>query len=196
MSREKSNDSEKKRLLKEVAFPEEARKIITENKNLILRSAGKKKYSRTQMVVNEGYDFLENISAVRPYIQAKYNIKIRLLELLLCLYPKQAFTWSDYRNIPKAYTYRTMSKLINEGYIVVFSHGKNKSCHLYCLSQQAKLIVTQYYKHLSGERKIPEDYRNNPLQRERVIKYTKKRMSLIEKMNAMGPSASKRATFE
>lgn len=180
-------------------IPKFAKAILLANPEMGLTLFNRKKkakYKRNQIAIVDGFDFLEYSMVVRPFIQKKYGIEVRLLELLLYLYPKQVFTHMDYKEMPKPFSYSRLYTLRKTGFIVIFSEGKALKGNLYCLSKQAKQIVTDYYKHLSGERKITEDPEYNPLMHNKKGKHNDKRMNMIKKMNSMEPSALKKSLYQ
>jgi len=194
------NEKSKREIqLEKYKIPENAKLILLANPEIKLsffERNKKSKYKRDQILLVDGFDFLEYSLVVRPFIQKKYGIEVRLLEMLLYLYPRQVFTHADYKEMPKPFSYSRLYSLRKTGLVVIFSEGKRSGGNLYCLSKQAKQIVTDYYKHLSGERKITENAEHNPLALTKKGKHNDKRMGLIEKMNSMEPSALKKSLYQ
>jgi len=146
--------------------------------------AKKNKYSKQfNLKLFEGYDFLENLIVVRPYIQKKYKIDLGLFELLLYLHGKKFFTQKDYAEIPKQFKYRSIKNLMNTGYLGIVQNGDNLGKHVYRLNASATVIIKDFYELLSGEKKFLEDY-SNPLARKKTrTAFDKKKMDLILKIN-------------
>lgn len=152
------------------------------------------KYDKT-LRVYEGYDLCENLLLVRYLMMKRYDMPFRLLEVLLHLGPKNYFTAYDYGEIPKPFSYSLIERLIKTGYIVIAVKGKNKYQHVYTLSVSARHIVTTFYRLLCGEEKMPTDRRRNPLSVSDTA-FDKKKMALINKMNTIDPSDSKKQYWQ
>ena len=146
--------------------------------------AKKNKYSKQfNLKFFEGYDFMENLIVVRPYIQKKYKIDLGLLELLLYLHGKKFFTQKDYAETPKQFKYRSIKNLLNTGYVGIVQNGENLAKHIYKLNAIGAAIVKEFYELLSGEKRFSEDY-TNPLARKKTrTAFDKKKMDLILKIN-------------
>jgi hypothetical protein len=92
------------------------------------------------------------LGAARIEIREKYGITdVRYLEMLLYLYPKSPFTWKQYRDMPKRFTYRRTKKLIEEGLVVLINDSDKSVRRLYNLMAKAKRIVEHFYGLLSGK---------------------------------------------
>jgi len=151
------------------------------------------RYTKPQFLrVFAGYEFLENLLVIRPYIQKKYDIKLPFLELLLYLAPKSYFSYYDYFEMPKQFKYNRIQKLIDEGWISIFSNGKTKRETVYKLTKKSRTIIMDFYKLLAGEEQIPAD--KNPLLKPTGI--DKMRSDLIKKLNFKGPSETKKSLFQ
>lgn len=150
------------------------------------------KYSKPQFLrIYMGYDFMENLLIIRPYILKKHKINMRFLELLLYLAPMNYFNYRTFFEMPKGFTYNRIQKLIDEGWIMIFSTGKTKRETVYKLTPQARNIVVEFYQLLAGEKKIPE--KKNPFVKPTGI--DKLRNDLIKKLNQAGPSENKKKLF-
>lgn len=160
------------------------------------RKRGPKKYSKTdrKLILNEGYDVLENLSVVRLYIQRKYEISFKLLEIILYLYPRNYFTWGEYYEFPKHFQYNRMRKMIEDGIISIAVEGKGERSRLYCLSRKHRSIVTNFYAYLFGEKKIPT--KQTALNRIGSSEMDRRRHKLIQKLNGIPPSDTKKRFFE
>ena len=145
------------------------------------------KYTRQAFAqIYKGYDFLENLFTVRTYIQKHYNIDFPHLELLLKLMGMRVFTRIEYSEIPRDYGFNRFNTFLREGHIVVLSTHNKVEMRLFTLSTKSKNIVTNFYAYLSGEKKIPEDYVNNPMfNSNKRVAYDKKKAELIKKMNKL-----------
>jgi len=143
-----------------------------------------------------GYDALENLMVVRQYVQARFGISFKLLEIILFLAPKQFFTQADYSVILRSYTYGRIQNILDTGYVKIFNLGRNKSKNLYTLSASGRFVVTEFYKCLFGEKKIPETYRENPLALKSADPFDKKKFEMIKQLNQLSASVTKRQFFE
>lgn len=177
---------------------DEAKETLNSRKyNIKPQYVKKKKYKKRPAFYNEDFDFLEHFQIVRAFYKRKFGIPLRELELLFTLYPMNYFTHSDYFEIPKAFTYLRIIKLVQLGHVVVFAKGKNKSKDVYTLTTSARTLVRDFYRYLSGEKKIPEEARHNPMAKKKdVPAIDKLRMDLIKKINQLEPSKSKKAMYE
>lgn len=155
------------------------------------------KYSKNQFVqIYKGYDFLENIFVVRTYIQKHYKIEWSKLELLIKLMGMRVFTRREFSAVPRELGFNRFKTFLNEGNIVLLSDHYDVEKRLYTLSARSKNIVTNFYQYLSGEKKIPEDSRNNPMfNSKKQVAFDKKKAALIKKMNQLPPKEHFKTLF-
>jgi hypothetical protein len=148
-----------------------------------------------------GYDLLELQLFVQPFILKKHDISLRLLNVLLYLYPKGYFTILDYFPISHAgYEVRFPIYLVKKGYANVVAKPKDgrntqkiDKRWVYTLSQKGKEIVREYYELLSGERKFPE--KKTPFDKsDKAI--DRQRKDLMAKLNQMPVSDNKKKFYE
>lgn len=180
-------------------LPEDAKLLVTKKKLIVIETssakAKKKKYTKQRFLLcYDGYDIMQNLIVVRPYIMKRYDIEFRLLEVLLYLFPMQYFTQDDYRVVPKPFTYRSVKDMMRLDMICISVNGENKGKHLYCLTRKAKEIVIHFYQCVSGEKKIPETF-VNPLTRKTATTHDKKRMEMIKILNRQEISGTKSKLF-
>jgi hypothetical protein len=140
-----------------------------------------KKY-RKGAYMYEGCDMLEYQYPVRVYVQEKYDLTLRELELLLFLFPKKFFTHETYKSYPLSFTHKNINTLIKKDFVYIFSKGKRKTENVYSLTKSAQLKVRNYYKLLSGELEIPTIAENNPLIRKDANNHKKKINNLFKMM--------------
>lgn len=152
----------------------------------------KRKYA----VCNQGYDLLENMFVVRHYISEKYDVSLRVLELLLKLYPMNYFTYQDYYELPKNFQLIRADFLKKRKLIEEYKHGDTRVNSVFCLTIKARHCVEDFYKYLSGEKKIPEHTHRNSMAKKDATQIDKLRFKFIKKMNQEGPSESKKKLFE
>jgi hypothetical protein len=140
------------------------------------------KYKLKAIVMNSDFDLLQNQYPVRLFVQAKYGLSLRELELLLFLYPKQYFCLKDYKAFPLTFSHRRITTVIKHGFVKIAKKGKNMDQHVYTLTKSAKHQVVAYYKYLSGELKVPTIAENNPLIRKDAPEHHKKVIDFFKKM--------------
>lgn len=190
----------KEKTISEILSPNVREILKKDKKKICLKNRNESeviKYSRTDyLVVYQGYDFLENLMVVRTYIQKKYNIRLILLEILLYLYPKNIFTFEDYRTMPRDFRYNKIQNILDTGHAKIISIGENKTKNLYALSASGKNIVCNFYEHLSGEKKIPESYKTNPMAMKKACSFDKMKMETIKKLNQKGVKDHMKPLFE
>jgi hypothetical protein len=191
-----------KRTQRAKAIPKRAKAEI-KRRNIELKTKNRDKGDRVKYEKKHyaeivlGYDMLENLMLVRTYIQKKYEIRFKLLELLLFLAPKQFFTQADYKEIAKNYTYGRIDNIVDSGFVKIMTLGESKGRHLYTLSPIGKTMIAEFYKCLFGEKKIPtERLRDNPLASKSANIYIQKKFALIKQMNQLPVSETKRQFFE
>jgi hypothetical protein len=156
------------------------------------------KYSKSHhLFFFKGYDLLENLIVVRPYIQKKFNIDLGMLELLLYLSSKQFFTQADYAEMPKQFKYRSIKNLLKTGFVGIVQNGENLGKHLYKVNRTGLEITRHFYEILSGEKKINETQYSNPLTRKKTrTPFDKKKMDLITKINQLPAPESKKGFYQ
>ena len=157
----------------------------------------KEKYSKMQYIqIYKGYDMLENIFVVRTYIQKYYNIDFPTLELLLKLMGMKVFSRIDFSELPRSFSHARFKALQESGFINLLSNHRDEAQRLYTLNTKGKNIVMNFYKYLSGEEKIPEFYRQNPMANKRKqVAFDKKKMNLIEKLKDLEVPEHRKTLF-
>ena len=156
------------------------------------------KYSKQKFAhIYKGYDAFENFGVVRAYIQAKYDINIDILEILLNLMGKKIFGYKEFHHIPRRFDYQRWGKFLEYGYVnLVMDHEKTEN-RLYTLNTKGRNIIVNFYAYLSGEKKIPEDSKHNPLANSKTQSaFDKKRMQAIKRMNKLEPKAHTQYFFK
>ncbi len=161
---------------------ETTKKLIRNGKKALRKTHGKTKYTRQAVYMNLGYNFLENQYVVRKFFQKKYKIDLRVLEILLYLYPKQYFSHADYKAYPLTFTHRQIVSMIKKGHVIVLQEGKNKTKDVYTLSHSSKLLIQNYYKYLAGEIMIPVISENNPMIRKDATPHERKIINMFKRL--------------
>ena len=129
-------------------------------------------------------DYLKYYRVIRHYFCAKYKITYPDLELLFFLYSEQYFSGADFDEYNELFSWQKgkLYRLIDDGWISVFRKKDGFKKTVYCVSHKGKVMMSSFYKKLSGE-EISEEERNNPLFK-RNVKYTDKvYRNMIKKMN-------------
>lgn len=154
----------------------------------------KLKYSKEN--INYGYDLLENLGAVRYFYKKNYGIDLQLLELLLCLYPKKFFTQDEYFHIPKQFTFARTKKLIEMDILILFSKATSQKNSVFALSAKGKKLIENFYKYLSGEKKmLLRADRNKVALKTNSTAINNQRMKFIETINNAQQSEHKKALY-
>jgi len=156
------------------------------------------KYSRKRFVyVSKGYDFLENISTIRTFVQKKNNIDWVTLEVLFKLMGYKVFSRLMFSDTPKSFTHTRWRRFKNKGYINLVMDHHDAEQRLYSLNTKGRNIVISFYEYLSGEKKIPEDGSRNPMENtNKRVAYDRKKMELIKKLNKLEVPEHKRYLYE
>jgi|JI9StandDraft_1071089.scaffolds.fasta_scaffold01710_16 hypothetical protein len=145
----------------------------------------------------QGYDFLENFFVVRHYVCEKNKISLRVLEMLLKLFPMNYFTYKDYYELPKNFQLIRPDYLINKGLMQEIKvNDQVRAESVFKLTTVAGNIVKDFYKYLSGEKKIPEERKYNHMADPKASTIDKLRYEFIKKMNRTEPSETKKQTFK
>lgn len=174
----------------------DALRILKAKRIILRRSPRKAKYVKEwHAEYIHGYDILENIIFIRPYIQQYYDIDVRLLEMLLYMAPKQYFTQKDYTEVPKPFRFRSIKFLIEKEYITLITIGANVRYNLYKISAKGMNIVKHYYELLSGERDLHVGGRNPWELKKNQTAINKKRLVLSKKIMALGPPEKKKPLY-
>ncbi len=165
-----------------LTLPKHVQEVIVREK-ITLNTMGrrKKKYTDVQLIrFREGYDLLETLYIVRIYIESKYGVNIRILEILLAFYGKKLFTYLDYKDMPRVHGYCAFTLLLREGYFVMVIKQKTREKSVYRLTRKASEIVEEFYELLSGEREYPQELKDKF---KKKTPYDKIKGSLIKKLN-------------
>lgn len=134
--------------------------------------------------VYKGYDFLGDLCSVRTYIQKRYKIDFRTLEVLLKLMKYKVFTREMFSEIPKNFTLSKWNHFIKLGYLNLVMDASSIEDRLFCLNTKGRNIVISFYEYLSGEKKIPETSRHNPMANNNTkLPFDKRKMEVIKKLN-------------
>lgn len=156
-------------------LPEEAKENLERRKELErkrkVRKANVKsktrKKPRPQHSSVRDYDFLENIRVVYKHVLANApDLNRGRLEMLLYLYPKGAFSFSEFHRYYKLvglYQKGALKKYIKNGYIFVWREKTNHAIRLYALTNKAKSLCDDMHKFCTGEKDMPSTESTNKL---------------------------------
>jgi len=161
---------------------QDTRKLLKEHGYKVRNKKLEHKYYMKDAVVNLDYNMLENQYVVRKFVEKKFNLSLRELEILLYLFPKGYFSHRDYKQFPMSYTHRRINSVIDSGLVKIFREGDNQSKHVYTLTKSAKHKVISYYKYLSGELKVPTNPQNNPMVRKDASSHTNKIVNMFKRI--------------
>lgn len=125
----------------------------------------KHQYSKSNKKIlhfNRDCNLMENLFYIRRYIQKKYKISLRHLEVLIFFYPKNYFQYKEFSHI-EAYHNKNIQVYIDKNFINLVSLSKAPRRNVYTLSPMGKKIVRDFYAYLSGVKVINPDSPNNPI---------------------------------
>ena len=192
----------KKKLVEDIISPQTVELLKKNNVKVTFddyKESVKNKYSKDLVANNttiyEGFDLLENLIVVRPYIQKKHDINQGLLELLLYLYGKKIFSQADYGILPKQFTYGSIKNLIDTGYVAILQEGADLSQHVYKLNVHGAAIVREFYGLLSGEIKFSDNFHNPFTNKKMRDDIDIKRLDLIRKLNQLPAPDKKKPLY-
>lgn len=120
----------------------------------INEETGEDQYSiPTFLRLYSGYDFLENLIFVIPYLKLKYDFNTYSYILaLLNLYPKNIFSLSDYQDIKfTRFSMLKITTLEKKGLARCIYNHHNQGKKLYQLTKKGRDVVEDTYKLLAGE---------------------------------------------
>lgn len=147
--------------------------------------------------VYKGYDLLGDLYTVRTYIQKRYNIDLGTLEVLLKLMKMKVFSREMFSEIPRNFSLSKWNAFKDLGYFNTVMDDQSIDKRLFCLNTKGRNIVISFYEYLSGEKKIPENSRYNPMANKNTqLPFDKRKMEVIKKLNQMEVPKHTRFLFE
>lgn len=129
-------------------------------------------------------NYLKNWRIVRHYITKKHGLSIPDLDFILYMYDETVFTrahFDEYCGILKWNKFR-FREMNERGIIRKWRESTGREANLYELTLKAKLICSEVYKKLEGE-KIPEHPTNNEIMKGKSYS-DKVYRTAIKRMNA------------
>lgn len=113
------------------------------------------------------YDFLQYIRIVMRWALANNeSLSKAKLEMLLYLYPKGAFSFSQFYKYHKTislYQRKTLDELIKDGWVYVWRPKSGKKVALYALTNKAKNLCDKMHKYCVGDEDLPVEPDKNSL---------------------------------
>ena len=140
---------------------QEARKIEKAKKPLTYKVSVRENFNRVEVKS----DYLKYLRVVRFWMRKKHDIGLGDLEMLLFLYSENLFSrdrFDDYAKI-LSWDRSRFGRLVTRGDIRIWRKKKGAQATLYELSFRMKKIMEEFYKKLSGEEIISENFQNNPI---------------------------------
>lgn len=169
---------------------EEKSKSIAKKKKLSSRKVKNKSVTRKRPIPQynsvRDYDFLQYIRVVyRWALKTHKDLNRGLLDILLFLYPKGAFTYKEfytYYKIIGMYQTKALAGLIEDGYIRVWKKRTGMSPKLYTLTDKAKTLCDDMHKYCVGEKEMSLGV-DNGIVAEKEVRINNYYVDMIKKMN-------------
>lgn len=143
----------------------EARKKRAEKKVKVVSKTRKK--PKAQYTSVRDYDFLQYIRIVMRWaLDNNDTLTKGKLEMLLYLYPKGAFTFSEFYKFHKTvslYQRKTLDELLKDGWIYIWRPKSGSKVALYALSNRAKTLCDKMHKYCVGDEELPTTTKENKL---------------------------------
>lgn len=138
------------------------------------------------------YDFLQYVRVVFKWaLQHNPDLTRPRLEMLLYLYPKGAFTYSQFHKYYKLiglYQNKALTDFMEQGYIKVWRLPKKNEAKLYALTSKAKDLCDTMHKYCTGDEKIPLD-ESNGLTTDKTTRINRYYVDMIKDMSKRKKSA-------
>lgn len=116
------------------------------------------------------YDFLQYIRIVMRWaLDNNDSLTKGKLEMLLYLYPKGAFSFSQFYKYHKTislYQRKTLDELIKDGWVYLWRPKSGNQVALYALTNKAKTLCDKMHKYCVGDEKLPVEPEKNSLFKE------------------------------
>lgn len=180
-----SRETARKHCLK--VLPEEKLKPKVVNKARVKNNiVTKKKKPLPQYNSVRDYDFLQYIRIVFKWaVKENPSLSRAKIEMLLYLYPKGAFTYSQFHKYYKVigiYQSKALSEFLENGYIKVWKNRTGRSPKLFALTDKAKMLCDNMHKYCTGEKGLPIS-EDNLLVSEKEVRINRYYVDIIKDMN-------------
>ncbi len=132
------------------------------------------------------FDFLQYIRIVFKWaVKSHPSLNRAKIEMLLYLYPKGAFTYSQFHTYYKTigiYQSKALTEFVKEGYIYVWKNRTGRSPKLYALTTKTKDLCNNMHKYCAGVEELPVDI-TNPLVADKEVRINRYFVNMIKDMN-------------
>ena len=132
------------------------------------------------------FDFLQYIRIVFKWaVKNNTDLSRSKIETLLYLYPKGAFTYSQFYKYYKTigmYQSKALAEFIKSGYIKVWKLRTGRTPKLFALTDKAKILCDKMHKYCVGVEKLPIDT-TNLLVSDKEVRMNKYFVDMIKDMN-------------
>lgn len=139
------------------------------------------------------FDFLQYIRVVFKWaVKSNPTLNRAKIEMLLYLYPKGAFTYSQFHTYYKIigiYQSKALAEFIEEGYIKVWKNRTGRSPKLYALTDKSKNLCDKMHKYCAGVEELPLDV-SNPLVADKEVRINSYFVNMIKDMNKRKKAAN------
>lgn len=161
----------------------------------------KPKYEKERyLILNKGYDFLENYQIAKEYVKDKHEISDNELNSILYLAPKNYFQNHEYSGLIRFYKFTSVNILVKKELVQVFLKRDTNTCKpktykIYSVSAKGRAIIMEFYKCISGEKKLEEKFFKVLNKKDEGYieqESEKKQKELIKKFNQLPVVESKR----
>lgn len=113
------------------------------------------------------YDFLQYIRIVMRWaLDNNETLTKGKLEMLLYLYPKGAFSFTQFYKFHKTislYQRKTLDELIKDGWVYLWRPKSGSEVALYALTNKAKTLCDKMHKYCVGDEELPIEPENNTI---------------------------------
>lgn len=132
------------------------------------------------------YDFLQYIRIVFKWALKNHpDLSRGKLEMLLYLYPKGAFTYSQFHKYYKTiglFQSKALAEFIEHGYLEVWRLPKRGEAKLFALTKKGKDLCDLIHKYCVGDEKLPVD-ETNALTTDKTTRINNYYLDMIKDMN-------------
>jgi len=169
---------------------EEKRKSLEKKKKLKAKKVRNrsitKKAPLPQHTSVRDYDFLQYIRIVfRWALKSHSDLNKGYIETLLYLYPKGAFSYTEFHTYYKIigmFQSKALTELREKGYIKVWKNRMGNQPRLFTLTDKAKGLCDDMHKYCVGAKKMPTGA-DNAILADMDVRINKYYSDMIKKMN-------------
>ena len=131
------------------------------------------------------YDFLQYVRVVYKWALENNELRRGESDLLLYLYPKGVFTWTQfhtYHKIVAIYQRKTLDRFLDKGWVRVWRPKKGTEVALYIITSKSKDLCKKMHRYCTGDLELPTD-RSNKLVTNTDVRINSYYIDIIKKMN-------------